>query len=216
MKKSVSITLSLIEISVMTLLVVFDVLLPSVLIIAVGMAFLFIRKEKPDMFNKSVWAKPVRFILITAGLGIALSVFDYAVVIPVLNHLTHTTQDMSTFSTLKGNIGLMLGLLAYSWVLAAVGEEIAYRGFFQNRIISLFANKALGTVIAVGVTSLLFGLMHSEQGIVGMINTAFDAIMFSVVRYRYKSIWASVMMHGFSNTIGIVTFYFTGPLYGLW
>ncbi|MFB0920314.1 MAG: type II CAAX endopeptidase family protein [Oscillospiraceae bacterium] len=216
MKKSVKLTLSLIELSVMALLIAFDVFLPSVIIAVVGVGFLLIRKEKTDIFNKSVWEKPGRFILCAAGLGCALTVFDYALVIPAINHLTHTTQDMSMYSSLKGNAGLMLIYLAYSWILAAIVEETAYRGFFQNRIISLFSNKALGTVIAVGTTSLLFGFMHSEQGVVGMVTTAFDAIVLSVVRYRYKSIWASVLVHGFSNMIGIVTFYFTGPIYGLW
>lgn len=216
MKKSTVITLSIVEISLMILLIVFDVLLPSFLIIAIGFGFLFIHKEKTDIFNKDVWSKPIRFILCTAGLGFVLSIFDYTLVIPVANHLTHTTQDMSAYANLKGNAEMLLLLLAYSWIIAAISEEIAYRGFFQHRIISLFANKMLGTLIAIGTTSLLFGFMHSEKGIVGMITTALDAVFFSIIRYRYKSIWASVMVHGFSNMIGIVAFYFTGPIYGLW
>lgn len=200
----------------MILLIVFDVLLPSLLIIAVGFGFLFIRKEKTDIFNKDVWSKPIRFILCTAGLGFALSIFDYTLVIPIVNHLTQSTQEMSAYVELKGNAEMLLLLLAYSWIIAAIGEEIAYRGFFQNRIISLFTNKGLGTLIAIGMTSLLFGFMHSEQGISGMITTALDAVFFSIIRYRYKSIWASVMVHGFSNMIGLVTFYFTGPIHGLW
>lgn len=216
MKKSTVITLSIVEISLMILLVVFDVLLPSLLIIAVGFGFLFIRKEKTDIFNKDVWSKPIRFILCTAGLGLTLSIFDFALVIPVANHLTRTTQDMSAYTNLKGNPEMLLFFLAYSWIIAAIGEEIAYRGFFQHRIISLFSNKVLGTIIAIVTTSLLFGFMHSEQGVVGMLATALDAVFFSIVRYRYKSIWASILVHGFSNMIGLVTFYFTGPLYGLW
>ncbi len=214
--KKVLLALSLLEICAMTLLVVFDVLLPSLLIIVVGFAFLLIRKEKPDIFNTKVWARPLRFCLIGLGLALLLSLIDYGLVIPLLNHLTGTTQDMTAFSELKGNTRMFLLLLAYSWIIAAAGEEIAYRGFFQNRIISVFTNKTLGTIIAVAATSLLFGFMHSEQGIVGMVNTAFDAIFFSVIRHRFKSVWASVLVHGFSNTIGIVAFYIAGPLYGLW
>ena len=169
MKKSTVITLSIVEISLMILLVVFDVLLPSLLIIIVGFGFLFTRKEKTDIFNKDVWSKPIRFILCTAGLGFALSIFDFALVIPVVNHLTLTTQDMSAYTNLKGNTEMLMFFLAYSWIIAAIGEEIAYRGFFEHRI-----------------------------------------------SYRYKSIWASKLVHGFSNMIGLVTFYFTGPIYGLW
>lgn len=216
MKKSTVITLSIVEISLMILLVVFDVLIPSLLIITVGFGFLFIRKEKTDIFNKDVWSKPIRFILCTAGLGFALSIFDFALVIPVVNHLTRTTQDMSAYTNLKGNTEMLMFFLAYSWIIAAISEEIAYRGFFQYRIISLFTNKAFGMVFAIVTTSFLFGFMHSEQGVVGMLTTALDAVFFSIVRYRYKSIWASILVHGFSNMIGLVTFYFTGPIHGLW
>lgn len=216
MKKSITIMLALVEIGLMAMLVVYDIFIPSVLLIVVGICFLLIRKEKTDMFSMSLWIRPVRLILCTAGLGCALSVFDYCLVIPALNHLTHTTQDMSTYATIKGNLVLMLQLLAYSWVIAAVCEEIAYRGFFQNRIISLFANKKAGVVFAVVTSSILFGFMHREQGAVGMITTALDAVVLSVIRYRFKNVWASVLVHGFSNMIGVITFYFTGPIYGLW
>jgi hypothetical protein len=29
-------------------------------------------------------------------------------------------------------------------------------------------------------------------------------------------LWAAVLAHGFNNTIGLVTFFFVGPIYGLW
>jgi membrane protease YdiL (CAAX protease family) len=208
--------LALIEILLMVIVIVFDIMLPSILIVMIGVLFLLIRRDKLPFFKKKVWQKPLHLILYCFGLAITLSLINYGLIIPVLNHLTNTTQDMQTISGLKGNTTLMFFLLAYSWTLAAVGEEFAYRGFFQNRIISLFQNEIVGTMIAVASTSLLFGMMHKEQGIAGMISTAIDAIFLSIVRYHSKNIWASVLVHGFSNTIEIVTFYFTGPLNGLW
>jgi membrane protease YdiL (CAAX protease family) len=103
-----------------------------------------------------------------------------------------------------------------SWTLAALGEEIAYRGYIQNRIRGLFNNNKTGIILAVLISSVLFGLAHREQGVIGVAITFFDAAYFSFLRYRYKSLWASILAHGFLNTIGIVTFFFTGPLYGLW
>jgi uncharacterized protein len=208
--------LSIAELMIMTSLVVFDILLPSLLIIAVGLGFLLLRKEKPLFFNNTTLNKPVGLILSMAGIAVLLTIFNYALLIPVLNRITGTSQSMGIFADLQGNTGLMLLLLGYSWVIAALGEEIAYRGFLRNRIISIFPKKKFGIVIAVVVTSVLFGLMHGEQGIAGMVNTCFDAVIFSIIRYKYKSIWASVLVHGFSNTIGILAFYFLGPLNGLW
>ena len=43
-----------------------------------------------------------------------------------------------------------------------------------------------------------------------------DGIAFSVLRYRYKTLWASVFAHGFNNTLGFITFFMVGPVYGFW
>jgi membrane protease YdiL (CAAX protease family) len=66
------------------------------------------------------------------------------------------------------------------------------------------------------ISSALFGFVHREQGIVGIITTFIDALFYSFIRFKFKNIWASVLAHGFMNSIGVITFFFTGPLYGLW
>ena len=63
---------------------------------------------------------------------------------------------------------------------------------------------------------MLFGLAHTEQGLIGIILTFLDALFFSFLRWRFKNLWAAVLGHGFNNTIGLVSFYLVGPMYGLW
>jgi uncharacterized protein len=46
--------------------------------------------------------------------------------------------------------------------------------------------------------------------------TCLDASFFSFVRLRFRTLWAPILVHGFSNTLGIVTFFLIGPIYGLW
>ena len=41
-----------------------------------------------------------------------------------------------------------------------------------------------------------------------------DGIVFSAVRYRYHSVWASVLTHWFNNTFGFIAFFFVGPITG--
>ena len=65
-------------------------------------------------------------------------------------------------------------------------------------------------------SAVLFGLAHTEQGAIGVALTFLDAVVFSVLRLRYRTLWASVVAHGANNTIGLVAFYFVGPLHGLW
>jgi CAAX protease family protein len=109
---------------------------------------------------------------------------------------------------------MLLILVALSWTLAAVGEEAVYRGYIPTRIADVFWQKRVGTLPGVGVSSALFVVAHTEQGVIGEVVIFLDALHFSALRWRFRT--AAVLAHGFNNTIGLVTFFFVGPIYGLW
>ena len=75
---------------------------------------------------------------------------------------------------------------------------------------------AVGGTVAVVLSSLLFGLAHSEQGLVGVTLATIDGAFFSLLRLRYASLWAAVLAHGYLNSIGLITYFVVGPVYGLW
>ena len=208
--------LAAIEILLMVLAVAFDLFLPTIVIISIGLAFLLLRKEKFSDLGFRKAEKPLKLIGIVFGLSVVWTAVDFGLILPILNHLTGTMQDLSGFEKLKGDVPNLLFYLASAWILAALGEELAYRGFLQNRIISLFQNKKVGIIVSVILASVLFGFAHTEQGVIGIIVTGIDAIIFNVVRYRLKTLWAGVLMHGFMNSIGMIVFFFTGPIYALW
>jgi membrane protease YdiL (CAAX protease family) len=218
MKKDMAFrSLAIIEQIIAAELVIFDVLIPSLLILVIAAGSLLVRREKISALGLIKAPKPWRMVLCVFGLSVAWTLIDFCLILPVLNHLTGTTQEMGGFAELKGNIGQYFFMLAAGWVLGAFAEEIAFRGYIQMRTAALFPNKTAGIVAAVALSSVLFGLLHTEQGIVGVVVTTLDAVFFSFVRLRFGgNTWASVLAHGFNNTIGITVFFFTGPLYGLW
>ncbi len=103
-----------------------------------------------------------------------------------------------------------------SWTLAALGEELAYRGYLQTRIAQLFRSARAALVFSVLASSVLFGIAHTEQGVVGVAVVTIDGIAFSVVRHHYRTLWAAVLAHGFNNTIGFIAFFLVGPIHGFW
>jgi membrane protease YdiL (CAAX protease family) len=86
----------------------------------------------------------------------------------------------------------------------------------QTRLRELLPPGAVGLATAVLVSSLVFGLAHTEQGTVGVVLTTVDAVLFSAVRLHYRTLWAAVLTHGFNNTLGLVTYFLVGPVHGLW
>ncbi|WP_394697839.1 CPBP family intramembrane glutamic endopeptidase [uncultured Methanomethylovorans sp.] len=120
-------------------------------------------------------------------LVIVWTLLHLTIFMPVLNHLNGTTQDLSAFENLKENFNQLLFFLMLTWTLAAFGEEIVYTGYLQKRILDLFGDTRSEIILAVGISSLLFGLAHTEQGTIGVILTFLDAIFFSLIKIHYRN-----------------------------
>ncbi len=206
----------LMELVAAAVVLYFDLFLPTIVIVGIAIISFFLKREPFAVLGLHKTGKSGRMVLEVLALAVIWTLINFGIILPVLNHIAGTVRNLSAYENLKGNVGQLLLFLAIGWTLAALGEEVAYRGFLQARLRSLFRNERIGVYAAVTISSALFGLAHTEQGIVGVVVTVTDAIFFSVLRYRYKTLWASILAHGFMNSIGIITFFFTGPLYGLW
>ena len=216
-KKTFSKIIIVIEFVVAACVVLLDLFMPTLVILGMIAISLLIRRDhirSLGLKRSKSWPRMVGFALISVFF---LQLFDVGVVMPILNRLTGTTIDYSGFADLKGNPGQLLLFLALSWILAALGEEIVYRGYFQKLLSNIFGNKLAGILLTVGISSLLFGLAHTEQGIFGVVVTTIDALFFSWLKYKFDgNLWATILAHGFYNSIGVIVFFFTGPIYGLW
>jgi uncharacterized protein len=209
--------ITLIELCAAATVIILDLLIPTLVILVIMIVSLLIRREHIATIGfkrPQSWPRMVGFAFVSVFF---LQLFDVGVTMPILNHLTGKTIDYSGFASLQGNLGQLLLILAVSWILAALGEEIAYRGYLQKLLGNLFGNNLPGVLLTVGISSLLFGLAHTEQGVIGVVVTTIDALFFSWLKRKFdNNLWASILAHGFYNSIGMIIFYFTGPIYGLW
>jgi membrane protease YdiL (CAAX protease family) len=204
-----------VEVAAACAAVALDLLVPTFVLLAMTVLSLVIRRTGPASLGvHSAPALPLVAKMFVVA--VVWSLFQLAVTMPIANHVSGTKTNLSDFKDLEGNLGMLAGLLLLTWTLAAVGEELAYRGYLQTRMRELFGSGRVGLVVAIVASSLLFGIAHSEQGLVGALTITMDGLVFSVVRYRYKTLWASVLVHGFNNTIGFIAFFFVGPVYGFW
>jgi membrane protease YdiL (CAAX protease family) len=214
--RRVWVVIAAIEVVVATLIVVLDLLIPTVLVLGLAALSLVVRRPGPASLGFRRVPHPWRMAGQVLVVMMVWSVLQLGVFMPVLNHVTGTKQDLSGFADLQGSLGLLAAYLLATWTLAALGEETVFRGYLQVRIAEVVGPGRAGTVVAVAFTSLLFGILHSEQGLIGVLVVALDAVLFSVLKLRFRSLWAAVLAHGFNNTLGLVAFFFVGPIYGFW
>lgn len=217
MNKTFLRALALIELITAIIVILLDLFNPTLIVLVMVVVSLLIRKEKFDTIGLKKPKSWVALIGVALLSMVLLQLFDVGVLMPILNRLAGTTINYSGFANLKGNPSQLVTLLLFGWTLAAFGEEVVYRGYLQKLLGELFGEGIVGVVIAIGVSSLLFGLAHREQGLIGVMVTTFDAVIFSLLKRKFDdNLWAAILAHGVYNTIGIVAFYFIGPIYGLW
>src|ERR1700730_17086845 len=72
--------------------------------------------------------------------------------------------DLSDFASMVGNLKLFLIYLVLLSTLAALGEEVDYRGYLMNRVAGVFGETKVGWIVSLVVVSVVFGCGHIDQG----------------------------------------------------
>ena len=85
-------------------------------------------------------------------------------------------------------------------VLAPVLEEIIFRRVIEGEFL-----KSYSPVVAIILSSLLFGLIH--QNLWQMIPAFFYGVLFGWVYYKFRNVWITIGLHSLNNTITIVMAY---------
>lgn len=79
-------------------------------------------------------------------------------------------------------------------------EEVLFRGFILGRLQSALRSSA-GAIIA---SSVIFGLLHGYQGIIGVFQTGTVGIILGVLTVRTRTVWPAVLAHGMFDTVGLL------------
>jgi uncharacterized protein len=204
------------EVAAAAAAVVLDLLIPALAILAVAALSLVFRRQSPASLGFHRLAAPVRTTGVVALLVVGWSLLQVGLVMPILERATGETQDFGVFADLQGDVGLLVMLLVASWLLGALVEETAFRGFVVTRLTDLIGGRVAAKVVAVIGAAALFSAIHTEQGAVGLAVTFLDGLFFGWLRFHYASVWAAVLAHGFSNTLGLLVFFMWGSMGGLW
>ena len=202
------------EIAIFVIIVVLDALgvLPitqTIYLIPLIWIALKFQKEKFKSigFEKgrlSLW----KSIVFGSILGIMLEVFATYLTTPLLSQLFGHEPILTNFNGIEGNLKLLIFYILLSWIIAAFGEEICFRGFLMNRIAKLFGNSRTAWIISLFLSSVLFGWGHTEQGITGWIQEGLSGLFLGIMFLASgKNLVIPIVSHGVSNTLAFILIY---------
>jgi membrane protease YdiL (CAAX protease family) len=143
-------------------------------------------------------------------LAIGLQLISTFVSEPLIVYLTGAPpSDFSSFDDTAGNEQKLLVYLLMSWVLAAFGEELSFRGYFLNRMADMGNQTRLAWTVSILAQSALFGIAHYYQGLTGMIDTGITALILAgAYLLSGRNLWLVIFAHGFADTLFFVLLYF--------
>ena len=151
------------------------------------------------------WALTIIFALLAA---VFLQLAAEYVIEPTVQHVTGARPDLSEFDSLVGNLPEALITLALVWVIAAFGEELAYRGYALDRVASVLGKSTGAYIAGVILVSIAFGIGHFYQGLEGVISSTFSGLFFGALYLLSgRNLWLPILAHGFTDTIAVFLIY---------
>lgn len=158
------------------------------------------------------WARPTNFgiaILVGVIAGLSMELFEVHVTTPLISGFFGVQPDYSGVAGIHGHLKLLLIFLGLNWTLAAFGEEICFRGFLMKRLAQVFGEGQGAWLVALVVSSVLFGWGHTEQGVSGWVQEGLNALILGALFLRSKrNLVVPIVAHGVSNTLAMILIYF--------
>ena len=178
---------------------------------AVGMVF-----ARGGSFADLGFKRPDRWLMVPVQVAAILGAFIAAQgLVPLLvsSFMTVPQPDMSRYAAISGNVGAAVTLALLLPLTASIPEEIIYRGFLIGRLTAIFGTKTRGVVLAVLAQALLFGAVHFQWGIGGMIMTVVMGIVWGTGYLLCgRNLWIVILAHSTGHVLFVIQLYLAKPL----
>ena len=116
--------------------------------------------------------------------------------------------DLSKYGELAGDLSAVLMLALILPFTASIPEEIIYRGFLMGRLSEIFGHDTRGTLITVLIQALIFGSIHFEWGIGGIVMTFMMGLVWggAYILCR-RNLWVVIIAHSTAHCLGLLQGY---------
>ena len=110
-------------------------------------------------------------------------------------------EIMLAFTATRSLTGLLVNLLMIG-VIAAVGEELIFRGLLQR----LFFDMVKNAHVAIFLTAILFSAFHFQ--FFSFLPRFMLGVLLGYLMLYGRSIWYPILAHFVNNAMGVIYYYF--------
>lgn len=159
-------------------------------------------------------------LVVFTGLWVAMNVLGIVIAVLTENEwamsmiwqFPEAAPEIQRYESLPAT---SLVLILLNFLVIGLVEEIAFRGYFQSKMIALLGyDTQLHIALGIGVTTIVFGALHTPAAIVagnslgGIAGAALaptlTAVLFGVFYELTHNVYFVALLHGFGNTWPIV------------
>lgn len=116
--------------------------------------------------------------------------------------------DMSRYDFIRGNALAAVSMALLLPLTAAIPEELVYRGFLMRQFERLYGNVRTGPILAVISQALIFGLVHFQWGLGGIVMTSIMGLVWGVAFLMCgRNLWIVIMAHSAAHIALILQLY---------
>ncbi len=146
------------------------------------------------------WFQTAAIGLVVGILAVLFGIF----VISPLFRLAGQALGADMLSSLPGNLPFFIGLILTTWLLAAILEEMVYRGYLLNRLTDVLGHNTPGWIISIILSAVMFSLAHGRYE-PQFVLTSFLAGVIEGWLYltSQRNLWLPIIFHGITNSISI-------------
>jgi len=120
----------------------------------------------------------------------------------LLRTMESAAEDMMVAFTATNSFGGLLVNLLMIGVIAAVGEELIFRGLIQKLMAGMLKNIHL----AILITALIFSAFHFQ--FFSFLPRFVLGLVLGYLMYYGQSIWYPILAHFVNNAMGVIYYYF--------
>jgi len=155
--------------------------------------------------------RPERWAIVpfqVAGILVAFIAAQTLVPLLVSLFISLPAPDLSRYDSISGNLGAAIAMALILPLTASIPEEIIYRGFLIGRLSDIFGRNTGGAVMTVLVQALVFGAIHFQWGIGGMILTVIMGIVWGTAYLLCgRNLWIVILAHSAGHILLVVQLY---------